>query len=126
MTAAVFQNHNANMQTRLSSQELALKKRLEQLPEFALAGYQVLENRTVRGVLVRRGGSVRGLWTYADGHYRWIPVGCNSEPYATSHEDRALRHMMLLVLRGLLVRRAVRKTVHGETQVTGDTERSVA
>jgi hypothetical protein len=125
MTASVTQNHITATHSRLNAQEIALKKRLEELPEFALAGYQVLENRTFRGVLVRRSGSVRGLWTFTDGHYRWIPVGCNSEPYATGHEDRALRHMMLLVLKGLLVRRAVRKMLHGDAQAN-DAERSVA
>jgi hypothetical protein len=112
--------------SRLNTQELAFKTRLERLPEFDLAGYQAVEMRTFRGVVIRRAGNVRGLWTFADGHYRWIPVGCNSEPYATAHEDRAVRHMMLLVLKGLLVRRAVRKTMQTAVHGGADAARNVA
>lgn len=98
--------------TRLNAQELAFKQRLDGLPEFAMCGYQTGEMRTFRGIVIRKGGSVRGLWSYADGHYRWLPVSCNSETYVTAIPDRALRHMMLLVLKQLLVRRAVRRTPH--------------
>lgn len=112
--------------SRLNAQEQAFKARLENIPEFELAGYQAVEMRTFRGVVVRRAGSVRGLWTFADGHYRWVPVGCNSEPYATTHEDRALRHMMVLVLKGLLVRRAVRKTMQSGAHSGADAVRNVA
>lgn len=96
--------------TRLNAQELELRSRLDALAEFSLAGYQTGEMRTFRGIVVRRGGSVRGLWSFVDGHYRWLPVACNSEAYATSSIDRAMRHMMLLVLKALLVRRSVRRT----------------
>lgn len=112
--------------SRLNIQELAFKTRLESLPEFDMAGYQAVEMRTFRGVVIRRAGNVRGLWTFADGHYRWIPVGCNSEPYATAHDDRAVRHMMLLVLKGLLLRRAVRKTMQTAVHGGADTARNVA
>ncbi len=112
--------------SRLNTQELAFKGRLELLSEFEMAGYQALEMRTFRGVVIRRAGSVRGLWTFADGHYRWLPVGCNSEPYATAHEDRALRHMMLIILKGLLVRRAVRKTMHPVAGAAAEANRNVA
>lgn len=95
--------------TRLNAHEIAFKQRLDALPEFAMAGYQTGEMRTFHGVVIRRSGSVRGLWTHADGHYRWLPVACNSEPYATASSDRALRHMMLLVLKGLLLRQSIRK-----------------
>lgn len=110
--------------SRLNVQEQAFKSRLENLSEFDMAGYQAVEMRTFRGVVIRRAGSVRGLWTFADGHYRWVPVGCKSEPYATAHEDRAVRHMMLLVLKGLLVRRAVRRTM--QPVLPANAERSVA
>lgn len=112
--------------TRLNAHEIAFKDLFERLPEFGLAGYQAVETRTFRGVVIRRAGNVRGLWTYTDGLYRWLPVGCNSEPYATAHEDRALRHMMLLVLKGLLVRRAVRKTVYNAPGTAPEGVRKVA
>lgn len=112
--------------TRLNAHEIAFKERLQRLPEFGLAGYQLVEMRTFRGVVVRRAGNVRGLWTYSDGHYRWFPVGCNSEPYATANDERAMRHMMLLVLKGLLVRRAVRKTVQAASNGAPEGVRNVA
>ena len=111
MTADLLtRQHSATAQTRLNSQEYAFKQRLDALPEFAMCGYQTGEMRTFRGVVIRRSGSVRGLWSFADGHYRWLPVACNSEPYATASGDRAVRQMMLIVLKQLLIRRAVRRT----------------
>lgn len=98
------------MRTRLNPQEERFKARLEGLPEFAMAGYQTTEMLTFRGVVIRRTGSVRGLWSYHEGHYRWTPVACRSQGFATPCPDRALRHMMLIVLKSLLVRRAVRRT----------------
>lgn len=104
----------AGTSTRLNTQEIELRSRLDALPEFSLAGYQTGEMRTFRGIVIRRGGSVRGLWSFVDGHYRWLPVACNSEAYATASIDRALRHTMLLILKALLVRRSVRRTAQGE------------
>lgn len=97
--------------------------RLDSTAEFGLAGYQAGEMRTFRGIAIRRSGSVRGLWSFSDGHYRWLPVGYKSEPYATASLDRAARHMMLLVLKALLVRRSVRRNTEA---AAGEAEQTMA
>lgn len=96
--------------TRLNQQELLLRDRLEAMPEFAMAGYATGEMRTFRGLVVRRGGAVRGIWTYADGLYRWVAINSGCDAYATPHIERAARQTMLMVLNSLMVRRAVRQS----------------
>lgn len=87
-----------------------MRDRLNAIPEFTAADFATDEMRTFRGVVIRRSGGVRGLWSFSDGHYRWMPISCRYEPYVTPSFERALRQTMLMVLNSLIVRRAIRQS----------------
>lgn len=96
--------------SRLNLEEAALRDSLNTIPEFAAADFATDEMRTFRGVVIRRSGGVRGLWSYSDGQYRWLPISSGFEPYVTPSIERALRQTMLMVLNSLIVRRAIRQS----------------